>query len=306
MQKDLWDDDPLDILSVSGFYGPGAWLAWILSLSSTWYTLISRKESSQNLDLISSLLYTNWAALDLLMRIFRGSARESYGSFAAAVTITAWGFWHIIGFWSYLMQGGEYANWRRSCILLLGSIVPGIALVVLWSCPSTTIYSKAGAELISLSFPRYQFRGFEEPQLSIFGLIFHTLTILLVGIRWRKQRPILPGIEQVALMTICVSSLATTILTSHGYGACYVVPCAPQAVTEWDQLFAVLGATIALSYQLVPDNWPRVRDALWRAAGYIIWGDSRSLQRLDSSGQRAPAVQLNRPRPVHRIRSIGV
>jgi hypothetical protein len=58
-------DAVFDVNGVSGFYGPGAWSAWFLILVTSWVATI-RGDYSHNIHHIGYLLYTNWAAVDLI------------------------------------------------------------------------------------------------------------------------------------------------------------------------------------------------------------------------------------------------
>lgn len=94
--------DPLGILKVSGFYGPGNWSGWFLTILTSIISIIRRPDSTQMHDLILHLLGTNWAAIDLISQISAyirlDSSQDSnkerlllHGSIAAAIIITAWG-----------------------------------------------------------------------------------------------------------------------------------------------------------------------------------------------------------------------
>lgn len=48
---------------VSGFYGPGGWAAWCISLAASWAPILL-KDYTHNFHLIATALYMNWAAMD--------------------------------------------------------------------------------------------------------------------------------------------------------------------------------------------------------------------------------------------------
>lgn len=54
--------------TVSSFYGPGSFTAWILLLLASWISTLQGKRS-HNIHHISYLLYTNWAAIDLFRNL---------------------------------------------------------------------------------------------------------------------------------------------------------------------------------------------------------------------------------------------
>ena len=48
---------------ISGFYGPGGWAAWCISLIASWAPILL-EDDTHNLHLIAYALYMNWAAID--------------------------------------------------------------------------------------------------------------------------------------------------------------------------------------------------------------------------------------------------
>ncbi|KAI4947981.1 hypothetical protein J4E86_008499 [Alternaria arbusti] len=48
---------------ISGFYGPGGWAAWCISLIASWAPILL-EDDAHNLHLIAYALYMNWAAID--------------------------------------------------------------------------------------------------------------------------------------------------------------------------------------------------------------------------------------------------
>jgi len=48
---------------ISGFYGPGGWAAWCVSLIASWAPILL-EDGTHNLHLIAYALYMNWAAMD--------------------------------------------------------------------------------------------------------------------------------------------------------------------------------------------------------------------------------------------------
>ncbi|USP78059.1 hypothetical protein yc1106_05333 [Curvularia clavata] len=62
------DEPSPDNSEISGFYGPGAWAAWVILLVSSWIPIFLNDYES-NTHFIASALYTNWAAIDLLRHL---------------------------------------------------------------------------------------------------------------------------------------------------------------------------------------------------------------------------------------------
>ncbi|KAI4923540.1 hypothetical protein J4E85_008579 [Alternaria conjuncta] len=55
-------------LSVSGFYGPGAWAAWCVTLIASWAPIL-RDEYTHNLHYITYAMYMNAAAIDVFQNV---------------------------------------------------------------------------------------------------------------------------------------------------------------------------------------------------------------------------------------------
>ncbi|KAJ5473497.1 hypothetical protein N7475_003063 [Penicillium sp. IBT 31633x] len=138
--------EPPDILgigNVSGFYGPGSWAAWFLSITASWWRLLRASEEKFDPNTWLFLLGTNWAAVGLFrgIRLAQSIPHDSpthdtdlnsmQGSIAAAFTVTFWGLFHIsiqylvtIRFFD-TMRTQRYRLWT----LLLGMILPSLALL---------------------------------------------------------------------------------------------------------------------------------------------------------------------------------
>jgi hypothetical protein len=57
-----------DPIQISGFYGPGAWAAWVITLIASWIPLL-QGDYTHNLHFIGYAIYTNWAAIDLIHHV---------------------------------------------------------------------------------------------------------------------------------------------------------------------------------------------------------------------------------------------
>ncbi|KAF2821932.1 hypothetical protein CC86DRAFT_94033 [Ophiobolus disseminans] len=135
-------DDVFGIANVSGFYGPGAWAAWFLTVLTSWHATI-RGDETHNLHHIGYLLYTNWAAIDLIQQVRKfpaGSMNTTddplhpKGQLAAALTMTSWGvfnaslqYLHLYFYNSPWASFSTLRRRRRRTILGLSSIVPTFA-----------------------------------------------------------------------------------------------------------------------------------------------------------------------------------
>ncbi|KAJ5964799.1 uncharacterized protein N7479_004675 [Penicillium vulpinum] len=135
--------DVLGIGNVSGFYGPGSWAAWFISIVASWGRLIRASEERFDPNTWLFLLGTNWAAVGLFrgIRMAQSIPLDSLtydadlgslkGSIGAAFTVTFWGSFHSS--LQYLLtimlfdtlEPRRYRLWT----LLLGMILPSLALM---------------------------------------------------------------------------------------------------------------------------------------------------------------------------------
>ncbi|KAJ5170799.1 uncharacterized protein N7500_003582 [Penicillium coprophilum] len=135
--------DVLGIGNVSGFYGPGSWAAWFISIVASWWRLLRVSEERFDPNTWVFLLGTNWAAVGLFrgIRMAQSIPLDSLtydaelgslkGSIGAAFNVTFWGTFHCL--MQYLLtmilfdtpKTQRYRLWT----LLLGMILPSLALM---------------------------------------------------------------------------------------------------------------------------------------------------------------------------------
>ncbi|CAN9186137.1 unnamed protein product [Alternaria alternata] len=75
-----------DFSQISGFYGPGAWAAWVITMVASWIPVI-QGDYAHNLHFIGYALYTNWAAIDFTYQINRDLGDKSDFSAAKQVRL---------------------------------------------------------------------------------------------------------------------------------------------------------------------------------------------------------------------------
>jgi len=134
--------DPLGISQVSGFYGPGAWAAWFLTVVASWIRIFRRSKEKVDINTTLFLLGTNWAAVDIFRGIhalrslqpdqpdYQTSFTKGMGNYGAAFGVVFWGTFHSflqISFTGIAFSGMKNRS-RRLWILLVGLVVPLIAL----------------------------------------------------------------------------------------------------------------------------------------------------------------------------------
>ncbi|KAJ5498591.1 hypothetical protein N7453_007642 [Penicillium expansum] len=138
--------EPPDILgigNVSGFYGPGSWAGWFLSIVASWWRLIRASEERFDPNMWLFLLGTNWAAVGLFRGVrmaksipldsltYAADLNSLKGPIGAAFTVTYWGTFH--GSMQYILTMMLFdtleARRHRLWTLLLGMILPFMALM---------------------------------------------------------------------------------------------------------------------------------------------------------------------------------
>lgn len=135
--------DFLGIGNVSGFYGPGSWAGWFLSIVASWWRLIRASEERFDPNTWLFLLGTNWAAVGLFrgVRMAQSIPSDSLtytadlgslkGSIGAAFNVTFWGIFH--GSMQYLVTMMLFEDPKtqrhRLWTLFLGVMLPSLALM---------------------------------------------------------------------------------------------------------------------------------------------------------------------------------
>lgn len=251
------NNDPANVAAVSGFYGPGAWAAYICSLTSTWYTTIYQPDSAGLSDLIVALLYVNWAAIDLLVNVTTKNLKTSYASVAAASTATMWGVQQItmqVALCSHTTRLSKNAK-HRLVFGIVGMFLPLIAAVwITWD----TIITRNPRSLppgIHGSDLEPWYSAFDEDVSVIFGFNFYGIgTALACANLWRMR----PGLRAFFCTCASCSLFALASYISFQHSPNFIRACAPQIITEPDQAFALLCGITALLYVIAPDVWLRL------------------------------------------------
>jgi hypothetical protein len=110
--------DTFGVQGVSGFYGPGSWIAYTLTLATSWVAVI-RNDQSHNLHHIGYLLYVNWAAIDAIRHSAQAFSEgtesgtrqlNAIESRRAALLVSWWGVCHIALQYTYAHTLNVFAN----------------------------------------------------------------------------------------------------------------------------------------------------------------------------------------------------
>jgi hypothetical protein len=204
--------DVLGMREVSGFYGPGSWAGWFLSIAASWSRLLRASEERFDPNTWTYLLGTNWAAVGLFrgIRLAQSIPRDSLtyeadlnklqGSLGAAFNVTFWGTFHASIQYLLTMMLFDTTKSRRYRLwtLLIGLTLPSLALL------------RSAAPMRSMNVPALYWRGMDS------GVLEYNLTVAAATPYF-----ILP----FSLLLVDYSSLSMlpSAITNWVYRACYLL-----------------------------------------------------------------------------------
>jgi hypothetical protein len=268
--------DTLGIGSVSGFYGTGAWAAWILALVSSWYAIIWCTAPKGSRDTLLHLLYTNWAAVDLFRQM--GNDEVMFAPLAAAATITFWGLLHadlqlLLVFIRVFIPGYSPCSKNTLFFLLPGIAVPSIVLLLLVSGIQGEDSDPAYVRVVVPKFTDHKIIFAIWVWTFPLGTVTAFLSFLYDHLEREMADVFLDDYPfKVALSAVLrvmpwlffihsPSSLLRFSIILFGTqspwgskGGCSVFkPCAPQGLGEWDQAFTLICALAICLYELGPE-----------------------------------------------------
>ena len=249
--------DPLGISEVSGFYGPGAWAGWFLTLAAAWCRLGRGSKAKIDTNTWLFLIGTNWAALDLVRSIaktrsFEGNETTSkeMGRIGASFTVLWWGTAHALAqlIISNVLNdtaGAPPALLRRIVTLLIGLVFPSIALCV------------ALFTMLQYEIPALYWKGMEMDEHSVelrtacavglwclacalfggFTAVYRTLPERLrvnIELVWNSMRP---GYIIVAVTACHIVWFILLMITKSMIAFLILVPCLPVYVVAFLGIF---------------------------------------------------------------------
>jgi hypothetical protein len=285
-------DESLGINNVSGFYGPGSWIAWYLTLATSWVAVI-RNDHSNNLHHIGYLLYVNWAAIDVIRKSVQvpldatdtdSRNISSNGPLGAALVVTWWGVVHATLQFTYsiLSTGGAhdplYFNVRRrSTLLKVGVILPSIAGLVCFIYIPREDFGQPIPALCwdGMVLDRSRHISRYICAAALWSLCSSTTAVLLVDCSrfWPSSLERTPkehicltmlfyliGFIPVSLSLPYLLALTESGLSGRGIWqkSCFFMPCAPHNLMEWDQAFPVFRGVFMVGYEFGLGHMPQL------------------------------------------------
>lgn len=251
-----------DSIQISGFYGPGAWAAWVITMLASWIPLL-QGDYTHNLHFIVYAVYTNWAAIDLIRYSSQAFPQDEHDlsdidqtrldNMTASFAVVRIGVYQAV--WQMLIchrfvatrrSHSKHPSTARRIFLAIGAVIPlsvACSAVLNYSQPNFVSFLLVACLVFGicavawtaceLLWPHSLFTGFyplnQFPYTELFfGMIIPLLTFCLVFVINHRE-------------DYFRARLTPT--------RCYFVPCAPQGIGEWDQAFSLLVALFLFFYE---------------------------------------------------------
>jgi hypothetical protein len=267
--------DPFDLQQISGFYGPGAWAAFLLAVLSSWYSIRYRLRKISILTVISPILYINWAAIDLLRQSSKHNV--SPGPTVATVAVTYWGLWYLNLQCRYVVQAElnnlsdshslSGAHRATKVLFHLGGVLPTIALAMCVHRVDVAVAAftakHSGITLhadFTKALAKVRWWDYVTIVSTVISLVA-TPASVVTTVMFTNTRFLLCLVVHITSVSVTVWLLAgpyALLLAwapSHTSISCFIKPCAPQSMGEWDQAFALLCGVVVFVYEVGPDVW---------------------------------------------------
>ena len=267
---------PPDFSQISGFYGPGAWAAWVITMAASWISLI-QGDNTHSLHFLGYALYTNWAAIDFLRHVSRVpgynddfSAVEQARSknIVASVAVLNVGIFQAVGqmlVYVFVVAPkstpGRCSSVARGMYLIVGVILPlgmlcyGLTSYIFFSdsigrsLQTLLLVVIDGVAVLIAGVASYALYNVSSPILILYH---HPLLNFY-------QHPLFNcfthGLILLTSLTLIMLSVSFMDRGPVVFGVtrtaarCYFVPCAPQKIGEWDQAFSLLVAFVLFLYE---------------------------------------------------------
>jgi len=253
-----------DYSQISGFYGPGTWAAWVITLVTSWIPIL-RNDHKHNLHYVTYALYTNWASVDLIRQMNQAHQHaKDFGevdpahsqNIIAALAVVRVG---IFNAWLQIavchqMARDQNADTRKNIGRRLWCIIIGSLLPVPVNFLVVPCFHEAIAGDVTLGDFIFTV-AVQTGSLMILAQCFAFVDI---------HRDILTLFYALCRTVVLCAAVWGTFHSSDSFldNRCYVVPCAPQTIAEMDQAFSLLVALVFLLYEYFGTVFQLARKAL--------------------------------------------
>ena len=254
-----------DYSQINGFYGPGTWAAWAITLFASWIPLW-RDDYKYNLHYHSYALYTNWAAIDLLRQMWRADRNRGFRemedaqlqSLFAALAVVRVGILHA----SMQIEqccsaekrkgtGTESDIRHRIGCIVKGLLLPLFTNFLVWPFFHDTMVGHG----------------------TLLSMLFTVVAVMIGSIVMIQITPLeIEGQDQSFSFSALLFPMLLSCTLWGTFNSdvvvkksCSVVPCAPQAIGEWDQAFSLVVALFFFFYEFGDSLFQNMR-AFWQWA----------------------------------------
>jgi len=269
---------PSDFAQISGFYGPGTWAAWVITLITSWIPILL-SDHKHNLHYLAYALYTNWATVDLKLQTTQASQHEKdFGevdpaqlqNIIAARSVVDIGILHaMVQYAVCLVQlailspcpksddsespSSTDDESKRHIKRRLLCITAGLVYPIMINFDATLLFHH-----LSIDSYKSGYQSFTRTSLLGIPVYFHGPGSLHRPFSFRRidgswNNPFFPTITLLTLSIIALFSAiiikASTRSDATLKKRCSVVPCAPQEIGELDQSFSLTIALFAFFYE---------------------------------------------------------
>ena len=308
------DAGPLGMNKVSGFYGPGAWAGWFLTVIASWIHLLKRGPGSwSDPTAWTYILGINLAAVDLICqfrflpesRVKEATGSQSWnraGEVGAATVMIHWGLFHMV-FQSYVLLGLYIDDIIRApaTVIAIGIVLPTCALftefwltagidvpALFWASARNEVTKEqpywmaiaalSGAAIVPAGASFFWLRGIEEtvPTLA------HSVGQYSPWLRKTIQKTTNLAVNTAIGVSMLAGSAAFAVHQLNFFlcipfpamryvweayivrrasssRSCYFMPCAPQSISDLDQLTPLF---VGLFLLVVTEIAPLLHEAL--------------------------------------------
>ncbi|OAK96144.1 hypothetical protein IQ06DRAFT_296936 [Phaeosphaeriaceae sp. SRC1lsM3a] len=265
--------DPYGFDQVSGFYGPGTWAGWVIAVTSTWLAIL-KGTHKLNYDLIGHLLYTNWAAIDLIRQL--RSDDPLIGPTAAAIVVSYWGMVH--GFFQHFVLGIDDLHYHVRddgdtdvawVVYAVARIVPVLALsgAVFHLMDEKALIWAHAPEAMDTAAMIANFKNAFAWAFAVAGILFFFMYIKACFGHNLVVAAVVVGCT--VLPVFCMLAYCI-VFWGFLFGAkepdCWFFkPCTAQSIAEGEQTFALLCALVYFVREIGPDMYSVMVHRHWVA-----------------------------------------
>lgn len=308
----------LQTQQISGFYGPGAWAAWIITILSSWIPFY-QTSSKGTAPYIAYALYTNWASIDTfrhVLIIYR-SADDVQRMYSTNVVIAANAINLMGALHASLQLSICFANWtvemnvtrRRQLSSQIMVLTTGLILPAAGTLLGTSIYmTRMSNSDWATFFVDLATKNFDTCILSLTTMCVTNAIVAAMFLfpeAWLAEYFAHTGLGAarfgavLSLLGLLIHHVVLGVVAQvrqvdQGHLAfmrqCFVFPCTGISISELDQAFSLFVAVVVFlhTYRL--------------AIHQHVW-DVMTREKMSSRADQGDAQELEEVTPANPVRS---